>query len=105
LIQRFVLDWTSGSIAINKTITIPNEGVAEVLIRADQRVFASAGWDHRVRLYSWKTCKPLAVLVAHTETIHGLAFADGPWTKGPPDASSWFASCSKDGTVALFDVY
>jgi WD40 repeat protein len=105
LLQRFALNWAKGTLTITKTVTIPNDGVSDVLIRADQRVFASAGWDHRVRLFSWKTSKPLAVLVPHTETIHGLAFAEGPWTKGPPNASSWFASCSKDGTVALFDVY
>jgi WD40 repeat protein len=44
-------------------------------VRSDGRLFATAGWDARVRVYSTKTVKELAVLKWHTEGCYAVAFA------------------------------
>jgi hypothetical protein len=32
---------------IVKKIEIPKEGISDVIIRADKKLFATAGWDHK----------------------------------------------------------
>ncbi|KAJ5165839.1 hypothetical protein N7492_006135 [Penicillium capsulatum] len=44
--------------------------------RTDGRIFATAGWDSRVRVYSGKTMKELAVLKWHKEGCYSVAFGD-----------------------------
>ncbi|KAF9155648.1 Guanine nucleotide binding protein (G protein), beta polypeptide 1-like [Linnemannia schmuckeri] len=51
-------------------------GMADGKIRSDERVIALAGWDGRIRLFSSKTLKPLAVLKYHREGLYCLGFAD-----------------------------
>lgn len=45
-------------------------------MRNDGLVFATAGWDARVRVYSAKGMKELAVLKWHKEGCYAVAFAD-----------------------------
>jgi WD40 repeat protein len=44
-------------------------------IRSDGRIFATAGWDARVRVYSVQSLKELAVLKWHKEGCYAVAFA------------------------------
>lgn len=44
-------------------------------IRSDGMIFATAGWDARVRVYSAKTLKELAVLRWHKTGCYATAFA------------------------------
>lgn len=44
-------------------------------IRSDGRIFATAGWDSKVRVYSCKTMKELAVLQWHKVGCYAVAFA------------------------------
>lgn len=44
-------------------------------VRSDSRVFATAGWDSRIRVYSAKTMKELAVLKWHKGGCYATAFA------------------------------
>ncbi|MCJ1391341.1 ASTRA complex subunit [Xylographa bjoerkii] len=45
-------------------------------IRSDGKIYATAGWDARVHVYSAKTMKELAVLVWHKEGCYATAFAE-----------------------------
>lgn len=45
-------------------------------IRSDGKVFATAGWDSRVRVYSVKTMKELAVLKWHKDGCYAVAFGE-----------------------------
>lgn len=74
-LTQFAVDVKQGHITTVASVTLPNNGVSELSVREDYRVFASAGWDHRVRLYSWAALTPLAVLPLHTDTVHSVAFA------------------------------
>lgn len=44
-------------------------------VRSDGRIFATAGWDSKVRVYSCKTMKELAVLEWHKTGCYAIAFA------------------------------
>ncbi|MCJ1381104.1 ASTRA complex subunit [Xylographa soralifera] len=45
-------------------------------IRSDGKIYATAGWDARVHVYSAKTMKELAVLKWHKEGCYATAFAE-----------------------------
>ncbi|KAF5025938.1 hypothetical protein F66182_1973 [Fusarium sp. NRRL 66182] len=59
-----------------KTINTKHSGQQSLDIRSDGRIFATAGWDSRVRVYSTKTMKELAVLKWHQVGCYAVAFAD-----------------------------
>uniref|UniRef100_A0A7N5K056 Thioredoxin reductase 2 n=1 Tax=Ailuropoda melanoleuca TaxID=9646 RepID=A0A7N5K056_AILME len=68
------------------THELTNPGIADVKIRPDRKILATAGWDHRVRVFHWRTMKPLAVLSFHSATVHCVAFAtDGLLAAGSGD--------------------
>ena len=52
-----------------------HSGQQGLQVRSDSRVFATAGWDSRVRVYSVKTMKELAVLKWHKGGCYSTAFA------------------------------
>ncbi|MBE7180741.1 MAG: hypothetical protein INR71_05960 [Terriglobus roseus] len=45
-------------------------------VRSDEKVFATAGWDARIRVYAVKTMEELAVLKWHKEGCYATAFAE-----------------------------
>lgn len=64
-----------------KSVNTRHSGQQGLRMRSDGKIFATAGWDSRVRVYSGKTMKELAVLKWHKEGCYTVAFAD-------PDPSS-----------------
>ena len=105
-------------------------GQQSLAVRSDEKIFATAGWDGRVRVYSAKTMKELAVLRWHKEGCYAVAFANIDST---PDMdmsevspcqilvkhdltvseqrtakaklTHWLAAGSKDGKVSWWDIY
>ncbi|KAG0287442.1 Guanine nucleotide binding protein (G protein), beta polypeptide 1-like [Linnemannia gamsii] len=57
-------------------VALKANGMADGKIRSDEKVIALAGWDGRIRLFSSKTLKPLAVLKYHREGLYCLGLAD-----------------------------
>lgn len=74
------------------------DGVGELALRPDGKLFATGGWDYRIRLFSAKppNFKPLAVLRYHDASVNALAFS--------PD-SALLAAGSKDYKISLWSVY
>ncbi|KAI8602695.1 WD40-repeat-containing domain protein [Dissophora ornata] len=56
-------------------IALKSNGIADIKIRSDNKIIGLAGWDGRIRVFSAKTLKPLAVLKYHREGLYCLAFA------------------------------
>lgn len=54
-------------------------------MRDDGKIFATAGWDGRVRVYAVKTMRELAVLKWHKEGCYAVGFADVEDPKQPGD--------------------
>lgn len=59
-----------------KTVNTKHSGQQGLRIRSDGKIFATAGWDCRTRVYSCKTMKELAVLKWHQDGCYAAAFAD-----------------------------
>ncbi|KAL2830867.1 WD40-repeat-containing domain protein [Aspergillus cavernicola] len=57
-----------------KSLNTKHAGQQGLRIRSDGKIFATAGWDSRVRVYSCKTMKELAVLKWHKEGCYAVAF-------------------------------
>lgn len=58
-----------------KTINTKHSGQQSLRIRSDGKIFATAGWDSKVRVYSTKTMSELAVLKWHNVGCYTVAFA------------------------------
>jgi len=88
---------------LGSELCIKNPGVNGVRIRPDQKVFASAGWDGRIRIFSWKSLRPLAVLTQHKNGgVMDLAFSS-------QQVAMWhapiMAAAGMDGQISLWDLY
>ena len=119
-----------GSLSESKTLQTNHAGQQGLTIRSDESIFATAGWDGRMRVYTTKSMKELAVLKWHKEGCYAVAFAkisatnasgggdaeaDGSIIKRSQTVSEqriakaksthWLAAGSKDGKVSLWDIY
>lgn len=59
-----------------KVVNTKHSGQQCLRVRSDGRVFATAGWDSKVRVYSAKTMREVAVLKWHSVGCFAVAFAD-----------------------------
>ncbi|EKG20996.1 hypothetical protein MPH_01695 [Macrophomina phaseolina MS6] len=59
-----------------KVVRTKHSGQQSLTVRSDGRILATAGWDGRVRVYSVKSMKEIAVLAWHKEGCYATAFAD-----------------------------
>lgn len=61
-----------------QTLQTMHSGQQGLTIRSDSRIFATAGWDGRARVYSTKNLQELAVLKWHKEGCYAVSFAVTP---------------------------
>lgn len=128
------LSITNTSTSPLKTVNTKHAGQQGLTIRSDGKIFATAGWDARVRVYSAKTLKELAVLKWHKGGCYSTAFAEvrsndvsGRHVKVDTpllDVTNktalyvikyernmkaqqmhWLAAGGKDGKISLWDIY
>jgi ASTRA-associated protein 1 len=59
----------------NKILNTKHAGQQGLSIRSDGKIFATAGWDARIRVYSAKAMRELAVLKWHKEGCYAVSFA------------------------------
>lgn len=52
-----------------------HSGQQSLTIRSDAKIFATAGWDSKVRVYSTPSMKEVAVLKWHAEGVYAVALA------------------------------
>lgn len=118
-----------------KVLNTKHSGQQGLSVRGDRKLFATAGWDARIRVYSCKTMNELAVLKWHSEGCYAVAFADilsstlnesasthegdGSTLQTQPSPlevvrlqrnqkaqqTHWLAAGSKDGKISLWDIY
>ncbi|KAJ6789659.1 hypothetical protein PWT90_08673 [Aphanocladium album] len=58
-----------------KVLNTKHSGQQSLNIRSDGRVFATAGWDSKIRVYATKSLNELAVLKWHQVGVYAAAFA------------------------------
>ncbi|KAK2042083.1 WD domain-containing protein [Colletotrichum somersetense] len=114
-----------------KILNTKHSGQQGLRIRDDGRIFATAGWDSTIRVYSTKTLKEVAALKWHQVGCYAVALAGvraAPRTHEPRGASCdlvspadqlsvkdrriqraqsahWLAAGSKDGKISLWDIF
>lgn len=60
----------------HKVNNTKHAGQQSLSVRSDGRLLATGGWDSRVRIYSCKTLKEVAVLKWHKEGVYAVAFGE-----------------------------
>ncbi|KAK7527121.1 WD40-repeat-containing domain protein [Phyllosticta citriasiana] len=118
--------------AAAQVIKTKHAGQQSLAVRADGRLLATAGWDGRVRVYSTRTLREMAVLKWHAEGCYAVSFGnvvDRDSNDGDEDERGehgqgkgalarvrrrredrvrdvhWVAAGSKDGKVSLWEVF
>lgn len=101
------IGWFTYSTNLNElikrgTITIKNSGINCVSIRKDRKVFCSGGWDGRIRIFSWKSLRPLAVLTEHNAAVVDISHSNDKvqlWN------APIMAAAGLDGQISLWNLY
>jgi len=83
-------------------IAIKNAGINCIKIRKDQKIFCSGGWDGRVRVFSWKSLRPLTVLTDHKGAISDISYSN---EKVDLWKSPIMATSGLDGQISLWNLY
>lgn len=89
------------NLLVKEKIKLTNPGVSSIRIRPDGKIVIVGCWDSSVRLFSWRTLKPLAVLQFHSGTINCLNFS----TTAIGKHKNVFAAGSKDKNISLWSLY
>ncbi|XP_017768233.1 PREDICTED: guanine nucleotide-binding protein subunit beta-like protein 1 [Nicrophorus vespilloides] len=101
MLQIFTID-KSLKMCLKTEIEITNEGCNVVRLREDKKIFVTGGWDGRLRVFSWKSLRLLAVLDEHKLGVSDVQFSAFP-------AKGWnkkiIAASSGDGTISLWSLY
>ncbi|PNP50727.1 hypothetical protein THARTR1_08348 [Trichoderma harzianum] len=75
-----------------KVINTKHSGQQNLKVRSDGKLLATAGWDSKIRIYSARTLKELAVLSWHKVGAYAVAFATvdepSPLSNPPENAQS-----------------
>ncbi|OXB54794.1 hypothetical protein ASZ78_008063 [Callipepla squamata] len=88
------------NLQVQQTHRLVNTGISDISIRPDKKIVATAGWDHRIRIFGWKRLKPLAVLDYHTATVHSVSFSDH---RNPSERL--LAAGAKDHRISIWSIY
>jgi len=95
-IFKFLLDFQSSSGSVSSSCEIPMQGIQCVSVRSDKKIFATGGWDHRVRVFSFEKFLPLAILPFHKESVQAIDFSTN---------DNLLVSGGKDAKIALWNIY
>jgi WD40 repeat protein len=59
-----------------RVISSKHAGQQSLRVRSDGRLFVTGGWDSRIRIYSTKTLKEMAVLKWHKQGVYAVDFGE-----------------------------
>ena len=85
------------TLTLVKERRVTNKGLSEAVIRDDHKILITAGWDARLRLFSWikpDKLKPLAVLQYQKQSVETISTQDNMIVAG-----------SKDGRISVWRIY
>lgn len=84
-----------------KTLKTRHAGQQSLRVRSDGRLFATAGWDSRLRIYSCASLRELAVLKWHKVGAYAVAFADVGHAAAAAVAAEGIPGARDDAAAAL----
>lgn len=95
-VSAFKLSIPRGQLRPSVQAALLEPGVADVAVRGDGRIVASAGWDGRVRVWHARKWLPLAVLRWHSQQVACVQFsADG----------RLLAAGGRDNHISIWSIY
>ena len=62
MVIKFGIDREGNTLQVLRQVPLKQPGIADAAVRHDGLIFATAGWDHAVRVFGCKKLKLLAVL-------------------------------------------
>lgn len=85
-----------------KSVDTKHSGQQGLRLRSDGRIFATAGWDSKIRVYSAKTMREVAVLKWHPVGCFAVAFADiSAADTAPVNAIASYAKVNKTASEEI----
>ena len=82
-------------------IELTNPGLNGIAVRPDGKIYATIGWDLRIRVFSSKSHKKLCVLQMHEDTLNSIMF-----TSGENNRSRYLlVAASSDALISVWDMY
>jgi WD40 repeat protein len=95
-IKQFTLE-NDSNLKSNNSISLVNPGLNSIKIRKlDLKIFATGGWDSRIRVYGLKKQKLLVVLDFHKEAVNSIDFSL---------KNGMMAAGSNDNLISLWTLY
>lgn len=102
----FRLDHAAGRVSVRHSIEVQRKGIGDVAVRPDRRLLATAGWDGRVRVYKYRSGRPLAILKVGAGCAAGdggcgkwQASESGGWAGRPAHGRALGAQCNACGEI------
>jgi WD40 repeat protein len=95
--QTVDIDFAQGRLTSAVTVELKKPGLGAVCVRRDARLVASGSWDSKVRIFTAKRLRPLAIVREHVGSVFALDFGFAP--------EHLLASGGKDGHVVVHSVY
>lgn len=95
-LATFEVDITKGQLRVGPHLNLPQEGLADVAIRPDGRIAATAGWDAKVRVWHCKKRQPLAILKWHSQQVACVGFSRD---------SVLLAAGGRDNFISMWSLY
>jgi WD40 repeat protein len=86
-----------------KIVNTKHSGQQNLKVRSDGKIFATAGWDSKIRIYSTKTLKELAVLSWHKVGAYAVAFSAIENPAAPASAQTPSTEQLDENTAKEFD--
>ena len=83
-----------------KQINTKHAGQQSLRIRSDGRIFATAGWDSRIRVYSTRTLREVAVLKWHGLGCYAVTFAAVGTDANANSSDGDSAECARKSSVS-----
>lgn len=117
--DSFIVKYMLNSCSNDDILTFKTHHIGQqsLRIRSDAKIFATAGWDGRVRVYSCRTLSQLAVCKLHEIGCCAIAFGEviskyseimelfGRNRYSERLKKHWLAAGGKDGKVSLWEIY
>lgn len=96
-LQAVDIDFAQGRLSRATTLELKKAGLGAVCVRRDGRLLATAGWDAKVRIFTAKRLRPLAIVREHVGSVFALDFGFAP--------EHLLASGGKDGHVVVHQLF